>query len=146
MSSDNFDETVEKLTDLLRRRGWWKHFDVQAYTKMPKRDKLITLIKCAHITTDELAQILEVDPRIAETLTSGKDEIGLDSRTLLEREDDLLSILAFILRLSQYDPELVPHLWRVKNFYSGSLDRPPWDELGMRNTSKWMAKLQSLKV
>lgn len=129
--SDNFDESVERLTDLLQRRGWWEHFDVQTYTKMSKRDKLKNLIRCAKITPEELAQILEVEPRTAETLTPNEDQIGLDSRTLLEREDELLSILAFVLRLSQYDPEMLPYFWRVKNFYTGSLDSPPWDELGL---------------
>jgi DNA-binding NarL/FixJ family response regulator len=128
--SDRFDDSIDHLTNLLQRRGWWEDFDVQRYTRKSNREKLKSLVTCAKISTDELSKILEVDSHVAETLNANS-EVTLDSRALFEREDDLLSILAFVLRLSHYDPELVPHFWRVKNFYQGSLDSPPWDALGL---------------
>jgi DNA-binding NarL/FixJ family response regulator len=134
--TDQFGENLDMLTELLLVRGWWESFDVKAYTKLSKREKLKQLVECAQIKASELAQILEVEPRLAQTLTPDEVGVGIDSLNLIQREDELLSILAFVLRIADYDPELVPHFWRIRHMYKESLDRPPWDELGLADYLK----------
>jgi DNA-binding NarL/FixJ family response regulator len=134
--SDRPDDRVEVLTELLQRRGWWEIFDVVEYTAMSKIEKLKTLVACAGISPDDLAAILEEALSKERILERNRDRS--DFCALMDREDDLLSILAFVLRLSDYDPQIVPLVWREKRVYKkcGSLDRPPWDEMGLADYLK----------
>jgi CheY-like chemotaxis protein len=136
--ADRPDDRIDALTDLLKDRGWWEHFDVIKYTALSQPEKLRTLIACAQITNDDLAAILDISPQVAEKLNAGETSKVFDSEELTERYDVLLSILGFFLRLSDYDPELVPFLWREKQTYEncGSLARPPWDKMGMSDYLK----------
>lgn len=129
--NDQFGENLDRLVELMLLRGWWEVFDVKAYTKLSKRDKLKQLVEYARIDADDLAKILEVEVGLAQTLTPSEAGVGIDSLNLIEREDDLLSILAFVLRIADYDTELLPHFWRVRQMYKDSLERPPWDEQGL---------------
>lgn len=136
--ADRPNDRIDALTDLLKDRGWWEHFDVIKYTALSHSEKLKTLIACAQITTDDLATMLDISPQVAAKLNAGEASRGRDSEELTQRFDELLSILGFVLRLSDYDPELVPFLWREKQTYenSGSLARPPWDKLGLSDYLK----------
>jgi hypothetical protein len=94
------------------------------------RDKIRQLLDYANITSDEATRILEAEP-LAMKPFFGEDHVGVASQNLLESLDRLLSILGFLLRLSQYDAELVQYFWRVRNLYNNSIEKPPWNEVGL---------------
>jgi CheY-like chemotaxis protein len=120
----------DELTQLLRRRGWWEAFDSAIYIRLSQRAKLGYLLDHANARADDLASILEVDFRSAEAVLKGDE--GSDSVLLSESEDVLLSILAFVLRLTGYNPPLMEKYWSVHGLYDRSSSKPPWDSQGLR--------------
>lgn len=122
-----------ELRDLLIRRGWWRPlvFDTALYVQLSWRDKIRQLFDYAEIDSSEAAALLEAEEAVIKTFfyeDGGGDIVG---QNLLEALDRLLSILGYLLRLSDYDPELMHYFWKAKDFYKNSFERPPWDEVGL---------------
>jgi hypothetical protein len=54
--------------------------------------------------------------------------------------DELLSVLAYLMRLAQDEPALMPHYWKQSDLFAGSLSSPPWDASGMSDYLKLCGK------
>jgi len=103
-------------------------FDPDSYARLPLREKLRRLSSYVELDSPDLAQILGLD--------LGSQPVGRIPDPVQSRPaDQLLSVLGFVLQISGYDPTRMPGLWRVKDLYRGSLDKPPWDELGLGESS-----------
>jgi hypothetical protein len=125
------DERLDSLLSHLLRRGWWEKFNPAAYVLLPREDKLMYLLQHAGCKPEDVAVILEVDPRTVMSQDHEERTTAAGEQSLLERKDELLSILAFVLRLSGYEPDLMAHYWQVKNMYHKSLSKPPWNDSGL---------------
>lgn len=122
----------DELLHLLRRRGWWIQFNVAAYPDLPAEEKLLLLLSYAGAGEEDVRQILQCTPAEARALLA-------DHRIaegLARSADEMLSVLAYLLRLSGYEPELVSHYWTVTGLFDGSLSSPPWDTTSLRDYLK----------
>ena len=121
------DGEDDELIHLLKRRGWWIPFDVTAYSDLPTEEKLSLLFDYVGVKAEDLSQILQCSLVDAQKILQDKEV----SDKLEKSADEILSILAYLLRLSNYEPELMPHYWKVTNLFSASLSSPPWDGSGL---------------
>jgi hypothetical protein len=126
----NGDE--DGLTDLLKRRGWWGHFDLRAYSDLAIWERLGILLKCAGVTEEELAKILGAAPLEAKGILVEH----VVNETLEHAADELLSVLAYVMRLARYEPSMMPHYWNSVGVFQGSYSAPPWDSYGLSNYLK----------
>jgi hypothetical protein len=130
IKGDNKGELIE----LLRRRGWWVEFDRKAYSNLTIGGRLAQLSGYAGIEPAGIAEILQIDIGLARALldparggtTAGSTTVGVD-----QYEDRLLSVLAYALRLSRCEPELMSHYWTVGGLFKESVEPPPWDKPGL---------------
>lgn len=120
-------EEDDEIIHLLKRRGWWKSFDAHSYSNLPFTEKLNLLFSYVGVEKEDIAQIFQIDMRDAEIMVNEKKI----PEQILKKADRMLSILAFLLRLTYYEPELMPYFWTVKRFFQGSLNAPPWDSVGL---------------
>ncbi len=121
---------AEDLEKLIKRRGWWRVFDTKSFIEETRLNKLRILLEYINATPDDLAAILNINTNRAEALLSGEFGTNTDTVIMPEKMDLLLSVLSYILRLSNYQPELMEHYWNVKNLYKESLNKPSWNESG----------------
>jgi len=121
------------LRPLLLGAGWWRNFYPSAYAALPAVRKLQELLRYAGIMPDELRHILAVEMDAAAALL-GDDAapFEVDSRAS-ENADQLLSILSYLLRLADYNPELLRMLWSEKAIFASARKPAPWDDDGLRN-------------
>ena len=122
----------DELIQLLKRRGWWISFDAMFYSNLPFGEKLILLLDYVGAKAEDVAQFFECSLADVQKILKDKKV----SAIFEERADELLSILAYVLRLSNYEPELMPHYWTVTNLFGGSLSSPPWDAHGLHEYLK----------
>ena len=122
----------EVMSELLGRRGWHfgADFDAGAYARLPWRDKVEQLARYVEITPEDMARILGADAESVKILLGMESGHILD-RSLLQSADWLLSVLGYVFRLSEYEPERMPRYWAVKNLYEHSFDPPPWNRVGL---------------
>jgi len=120
-----------KLREILVRGGWRKTFDAVHYARSTWQEKLNELVRHIEISRADLGLILGVGSDVIDALLDRGTISGL-TRSLSESTDHLLSVLAFVLELAQYDPELMPHYWTVKGINSPAANRPPWDSTGLK--------------
>lgn len=121
------------LRALLLRRGWWREIDFNgsSYARSAKHQKVRLLAEYVNASLDELATIFGVSPQAFETMLQEGNSAEFADRTLMDAFDRLLSVMGYVLRLSGYDPEVMPYLWRAHDLYDRRLEKPPWDELGL---------------
>lgn len=117
----------DELFHLLKRRGWWKSFDIAYYSNLPFAEKLVSLLNYVRAKEEDITQIFQCSKSNAQIILNDKKI----PETIVKKADNLLSILAYILRLSDYEPELMSHFWTVKKLFRGSLNSPPWDSVGL---------------
>lgn len=125
----------EIMNELLRRRGWnfGVDFDPGAYARQPWRHKIIQLAHYVEITPEDMAQILGIPDLSKVKILLGLEEGEVSDRPLLELADRLLSVLGYVLRLSEYEPGKMPMYWKIKDLYENSFEPPPWNRLGLKN-------------
>lgn len=132
-----YDELLEKreskMLDLVKRRGWWKVFDPSRYSELHLLDKLSSLLNHAGVETEDVARIFELDGETARRLLSQEESSQFHQSEIFREADKLLSIMAYVLRLSGYEPELMPYYWEKQGEFGGSLTLPPWDSMGLCN-------------
>lgn len=126
----------DTLIYLLKRRGWWKSFDSAHYSNLPFAEKLVYLLSNVQIKSEDITQILQCNKSDVQTILNDKKI----PKKLQNKTERLLSILSYILRLSGYEPELMPYFWTVKKLFSGSLSSPPWDVVGLNEYLKCFKK------
>ncbi len=122
-----------KMLDLVKRRGWWKVFDPLRYSELHLMDKLSLLLEYAGVETEDVARILEIDGEAAKKLLNQDESQEFYRSEIFREADNLLSVMAYVLRLSAYEPELVPYYWKKQGEFAGSLILPPWDSMGLNN-------------
>jgi CheY-like chemotaxis protein len=127
---------ADELLSLVKHRGWWGAFDVVSYSNLPNTEKLTTLLELAGVGSAELIPILECSPAQADQLLDQK----LVANELEISADELLSVLAYLMRLAQDEPALMPHYWKQSDLFAGSLSSPPWDASGMSDYLKLCGK------
>jgi hypothetical protein len=114
------------LKNLLVSRRWWRALDLNEFGSLLKLQKLRVLADFVNMTPDILAILSGVDP--TQSLAAEETE----SRGFLgENADQLLSILGYVLRLSGYEPELMPHYWEAQGLFGECTIPPPWDRYGL---------------
>lgn len=113
------------------RIGWWRTFDAASFVRLIWREKLVTLLVYARVSEEDTAQILGISLDLSRSLLLGARADAIVDRALLEKIDFLLSIMNFVLQISSFEPELMPHFCRARNSYSDSTSRPPWDDHGL---------------
>jgi hypothetical protein len=119
------------LEDLLQRRGWWQTFDLNGFVRLPWQRKLEQLIHPLDLDSGRLSVILGVSEESAGGLVQGEiPRYGLE-RDEMDRVDCFLSVLAHVLRISQYEVEMMPYYWSVRGLYENSTRCPPWDQQGL---------------
>jgi CheY-like chemotaxis protein len=117
----------DELHTLLKRRGWWQSFDAVSYSNLPTWEKLTLLLDCVGAGADDVAQIFQCSLTDAQRILEEKKVAS----ELADSADELLSVLAYLLRLSKDETALMPHYWTASNLFAGSLSSPPWDASGM---------------
>jgi DNA-binding NarL/FixJ family response regulator len=116
---------------LLERRGWWLTLDVRGFVKLPWEKKFEHVARPVGIDSNAVAVILGMREEVAGHLLHGElPPRGFD-RDQMERVDSFLSVLAHVLRISQYEIEMMPYFWNVQGLYDGSLRPPPWNRDGL---------------
>jgi len=123
-------EEDEVLMNLLKKRGMLREFDSPRYVSLPFHAKLAELLGYVRVTPEQLSQILRIDPDTAERLLNGEEEPPTSEETK-QHCYWLASILGFVLRLSDDNPDLMPGFWTVKYLYRKSRYVPPWDSQGL---------------
>lgn len=119
------------LRKLLNDRGWWQSMDKDAYAKRKKYQKLNQLIDYVKASHAEISQIIGIpELEVDKYLSQGQFDTSY-GQNVLDAFDRLLSVLAYILRLTVYEPELMPHFWRVKDYFKNNYTQPPWDDVGL---------------
>lgn len=128
---DNRDATVESLEGVLERRGWWTRFDSVVYSRLNWQEKLFTLCSYAGLSFEDLLPILGCsrEEDLRRLFEDGKDAT-VDHR-LISKADELLSVLAYFLRLSDYRPDVFRVLSHKQHFYDGCANKPPWNDVGI---------------
>ena len=121
------------IMELAKHRGWLQVFDHDYYAELPEARKLRELILYVGTSTEDVAKILNVTPDVVESLLEGDELSHPDHEQIEEHADKLLSILAYVLRLSTYQPELMSYYWTAKNLFPDSLSKPPWDHVSLAN-------------
>lgn len=124
-------EKPSKLYESLVRRGWWREFDQDSYIQMSWRKRLLHLSSFLDMGIPELSPFLNSEVGILNDILLKSTNDNLDDNELLRSCDSLLSVFAYLLRLAQYEPELMLHYWNVKDLFQGSESPPPWDDQGL---------------
>jgi hypothetical protein len=119
------------MRELLATRGFWSAFDVREYYLLAKPQKLRRLLRFARVSPVKLSEILRIDRHRAEFLLA--EESDGDNDCLIQSEDHLLSVLGFVLKMSNYEPELMPTFWESVDYFKDSDSAPPWDTIGLQN-------------
>ena len=127
------EQEDEPLRELLIRRGRWcpMEFDVTSYVRLSWRSKIRQLLAYTGISEGEVSKILGTEEIRLKAFFDEEGEGEIIGQNLLQSLDHLLSILGYLLRLSNYDPELMHYFWSIKDFYRNSLEKPPWDAVGL---------------
>jgi len=113
-----------------------QEFDSSAFVQLKKHERIKLLAEYAGVTAAEIGAMLEItEPQVAEYLSRGNFSEAV-SQNVTDALDRLLSILGFTLRLSDYDPELMPYFWQVREYFKESFEKPPWDEVGLADYLK----------
>ena len=112
-------EDFPQLLMPMIRRGWWRVFEPAVYARLQPVVKLRTLVDYAQISTDDLTLILGPD------LPSPGTDGALPS-VLSRGADGLLSCLAFFLRRSQYQPDLMARFCYGPDPFESCMRPPPW--------------------
>ena len=112
------------LIRLLIRRGWWaeRAFRAAEYVRQPVNGKLAFLAESAFIRDDELASMFSLGEL-------DKPDAALEPGDELRHQ--AVSVLAFILRLADYDLSIMPYYARVTDYFDHSSTPPPWDRQGL---------------
>lgn len=118
------------LLNLLKRRGALREFNSRRYVSLPFHAKLAELLGYAHVSQEELSQILEIDSVTAEQFLSYEEEPSLNDQTR-QSVYWLASILDFFLRLANDEPDMMLGFCTAKNLYTESRNIPPWDSVGL---------------
>jgi hypothetical protein len=124
-------EEDEVLMNLAKRRGALREFDSPRYISLPFHAKLAELLDYVRVTPEQLSRILEVDTDTAERLLSGEKALSLG-----EQEQNvyrLASILDFVMRLANDEPDMMPKFWTDRHRYKENKNSPPWDPEGLRD-------------
>lgn len=125
-------EEDRDLMNLLKKRGVLRQFDSPHYIRLSFQEKLAELLSYARVTPEQLSQILEVDTVTAVRLLAGDEQCALTGH--IERNAFwLASILGFVLRLSEDEPDLMQGFWTARSLYAKSRNIPPWDSEGLRD-------------
>jgi DNA-binding NarL/FixJ family response regulator len=124
-------ENPVKLRYLLLRRGWWQAFDLRSFVVLSPSRKLEQLIGPLGLDPPAIAVILGISEESASNLMLGEIPSHGLKREELERVDCLLSVLAHVLRISQYEIEMMPYYWTTKGLYGAAAKQPPWDKQGL---------------
>ncbi|HEY0170251.1 MAG TPA: hypothetical protein VGB98_04295 [Pyrinomonadaceae bacterium] len=117
----------DELIQLLKRRGWWMSFDVASYSNLPMEEQLALLFQYVGARAGDVNQIFQCSLIDAQKILN-ENKV---SNKLEKSADEMLSILAYLLRISRYEPELMSHYWTVTNLFDASLSSPPWDTSGL---------------
>jgi DNA-binding NarL/FixJ family response regulator len=125
-----------EIIELVKHRGWWHIFNPKHFSELPPLGQLGELFEYAEGKPEDLARILCLGNDAALSLLTGDSEPLLLNSELAVPVDALLSILSYVLRLSNYEPEVVPYYWNVKELFAGSLSSPPWDRFGLSDYLK----------
>jgi Response regulator receiver domain len=125
------NEDLELRRHLLRR-GWWHevNFSASSFARLPWHEKIKLLTEYIGIVPGDLSHILGVRTEVVEALFTHGTSAAAGDLKLLDAVDRLLSVIGYVLRLSGYDPEVMPYLWSVRSLYESSSEKPPWNDLG----------------
>jgi CheY-like chemotaxis protein len=123
-------EPDETLRHLLVARRWWREFDPAQYVEAPFLNKLQQLAGYAEAGIDELAGILNVEPPQLQAAFENGVPLS-DIKDFGESADYLLSVFGYVLNLSGYEVELMPHYWKVADLFASCSSPPPWDDSGL---------------
>ena len=107
--------------------------DTKSYSEMPWNNKVALLLKLSGTSTQDASKILGADRKSVDILLGAEDLAFNRGIPLHERTDRLLSVLAYALRLSEYEAKIMPNIVREKNLFTQSLDPPPWDRVGLQD-------------
>jgi DNA-binding NarL/FixJ family response regulator len=125
-------ERADQLVTLLKRRGWWRVFDVSAFVRLNWSEKMNHLLSCVDMSEEVLARALSIDRAVALGLRQEYRSLrDIGDRSVLQNADTLLSVMSYLLRLAVYEPELLGHYWSKARLFTGSTQPPPWDEFGL---------------
>ncbi|MBM3812746.1 MAG: response regulator [Acidimicrobiia bacterium] len=125
----NGGESSAILT-LLYSRCWRPQFDHLGYMRASWGRKLQVLIQVATLTAHDVALIADSTPRlITDTIDSAS--FSGPAPDFIDTLDGLLSILAFVLEVSEYDPRCMALNLRNASFADRSVLPPPWSGLGL---------------
>lgn len=106
--------------------------DIGAYAEMPWNKKVAFLLGVSGISTQDASRMLGAEQKSVDKLL-GAEDLAFDRGTQLhERTDRLLSVLAYALRLAEYEAEKMPDILRVQNLFAQSLAPAPWDSAGLQ--------------
>jgi DNA-binding NarL/FixJ family response regulator len=119
------------IIELVKHRGWWRRFNTKQFSEQPPAGQLGQLIEYMGAKPEDLARILRLENDGVLSFLKGNLESVLSDDDLSAHVDGLLSVLSYVLRLSNYEPEVMPYYWNVKDFFAGSLSSPPWDRFGL---------------
>ncbi len=83
-----------------------------------------------------LAIYIDLFPaQIAKIVNKTKTEVQFiltyDTNLTNPETDMLLSVLAYVMRLSGYDTEMMSRMWNATGEFKNSTDPPPWDKVGL---------------
>lgn len=112
-------------------RGWWASFGSSHFIELPFNEKVAELLGYVALAPEQLARILEVDPGAARALLRGEEAAFESYGEAAENLERLASVLSYLLRLSQYEPDMMLYHWNARNLDAESRDPPPWDEEGL---------------
>jgi hypothetical protein len=98
-------EKPDELIYLVKRRGWWGVFDTKSYSNLPIWKKLTTLLQYVEANAEDIAQILGCSLAESRTIVNDRKVSAAHE----DSADALLSILAYVLRLSKDEPLVMIH-------------------------------------
>jgi CheY-like chemotaxis protein len=126
------DVSVVDLIEAMKRRGWWRTLDLHEFSRLEQPKKLQTLCSYIPVEPRTIAASIGIEEAGAEGLLSTDNAWAwLPDGATFQRADAFLSLLAYLLRLADYQPELIEHYWSAIGLFEGSVSPPPWDREGL---------------
>ena len=102
-------------------------FDLRTFNRRSPLSRLHFLLALVEVDAEQLQRILGVDTESVRVLL--KPAIAR-KRPLSINEEKLLSILSFLLLLTDHTVNAMPRLWRASHFFVPD-GEPPWNEIGL---------------
>ena len=120
-----------RLRELLCRRGWRKRFDFTGYSAAHWNAKVNMLLDFARLSAEYVRTICQAGQPVMERLVSGRARLSDGECAEVHAIDALLSILAFVLELGEYDPPAMATNFARPRFAHRAIEPPPWAGIGL---------------